>query len=1000
MAYRLEQGDLIIDGWEQGVAASPHKGIANIQNANISTQINEVMAQFARAQQTMTDTTATGTLGFVDTNHVSLSIPNTNNLFKGNWITVTGSSNTTQLPNGTYYVPPSTGTNFQLTNYYNAMNYTPATVAISSLVVGGGGSGGSASGNSGAGGGGAGGVRTGTASIQTGVAYTVTVGAGGSASVLSGGSIATVTADAGGNGGNGTSTSAGTGAAGASGGGGGAQTNDPSSLGTGGAGTAGEGHNGGSAVGNITIQGGAGGGGAGAVGADKVNIGNVGGGGAGGVGISSSISGSAVFYGGGGGGSSNNGSGFGPGAGGAGGGGAGGFNTGGVAGTANTGGGGGAGTAGAAGGSGIVIISVPAGTVTATGGTKTTVGGNDIWTFTSSGTWTPIILPITVPSILTGFTTGLTASFTMVATMGKPIAQATETYYASGVPYHRYYVLDNQNLVWVYDDQNEVLYSSTDNVKWFLPDKSTTWLGSGVATGIGVISGFLVAATNGGLFGKPVTALGNTNTQNTTWVAFPDSNGWDSSGYSVSIPHFCFVGHQGILYVTDASYIVSVFPDSTISDSTGSATADNVQSLGSWTIFNNSFEGEVNIISGTTLSTSDSKRVPVVLFTINNGVLPTAITAGTVYYMNTLADNIHFQIFSSSTSLSPLDIQTGASGPQYFSTFYPIAAGSDSLSSTPTYVFTSQRLTLPKFEIAQCMAEIGNQVLVGCAGSVVYPWDQVQNLPQGLINLPESNVANIITVNQMGYIFAGNKANIYITDGGQASQVLAVPDYCAGVPGTPSTYVEPQFSWGGAGYIRGRVYFSIQDQTSTKAGNCGGIWSFTPTQNLYIGQDIGISLRLENQNSYGTYSGYAPLIIARQNQVSGPPLFWSPWVSSVSSPIYGIDYTSLATAAGSVAVIETDAIPVGTFLEKKTFKQVEYKLSSPLLAGESVAIGYRGNLTDIFTPLANVFTESGTVSGYFSENTEKMQWLQLQVILTPATGSTGSFIRLREIRVR
>jgi hypothetical protein len=101
-------------------------------------------------------------------------------------------------------------------------------------------------------------------------------------------------------------------------------------------------------------------------------------------------------YGGGGGGGSDRfapGLGLPPGAGGAGGGGTGGSPTGPVAGAANTGGGGGGGgwdsvpVNGAAGGSGVVIIAYPTGSMTATGGTITTSGGNTIHTFTSDGTF-------------------------------------------------------------------------------------------------------------------------------------------------------------------------------------------------------------------------------------------------------------------------------------------------------------------------------------------------------------------------------------------------------------------------------------------------------------------------------------------------------------------------------------------------------------------------------------------------------------------------------------
>lgn len=48
---------------------------------------------------------------------------------------------------------------------------------------------------------------------------------------------------------------------------------------------------------------------------------------------------------------------------------------------------------GGAGAAGKVIIKATLGDYTATGGTHTTSGGQDVWTFTSSGTWTPTSIP-------------------------------------------------------------------------------------------------------------------------------------------------------------------------------------------------------------------------------------------------------------------------------------------------------------------------------------------------------------------------------------------------------------------------------------------------------------------------------------------------------------------------------------------------------------------------------------------------------------------------------
>lgn len=265
------------------------------------------------------------------------------------------------------------------------------STSLKVLVVAGGGAGGGSLNNFGAGGG-AGGVVYDSSHPVTAQAYTVTVGGGGAANSNTGGSngsnstFDTITANGGGGGGS-NPGGPNAGLAGGSGGGSASPTVLSGGLAnqTNSGGGIGFGNNGGGVP--NSNQGAGGGGGAGTVGADSTATT----GGNGGNGTSNSITGSAVTYGGGGGGSS---SGT-PGTGGSGGGGAGQLysGSGGSVGSSNTGGGGGGasvstGSGGFAGGSGIIIISAPIGTVTATGGSHTTSGGNDIWTFTSSGTWT------------------------------------------------------------------------------------------------------------------------------------------------------------------------------------------------------------------------------------------------------------------------------------------------------------------------------------------------------------------------------------------------------------------------------------------------------------------------------------------------------------------------------------------------------------------------------------------------------------------------------------
>jgi len=280
-------------------------------------------------------------------------------------------------------------TNRQTLEQNQGAYYGVTGVSVGYLIVAGGGGGS-------VGGGGAGGLLTGSSSIAIG-SYPVVVGAGGAGAVSgranagSDGSSSSwngLTAIGGGGGGAYGDTGAAVrfGRNGGSGGGGGGLFPGETSA-AGGTGTAGQGNAGGASS-AITNDIAGGGGGAGGAGVSGDTTGN------GGAGTSNSISGTSVIYGGGGGGGSVLG-------GTAGSGGTGGGGNGGergvnlpTAGTANLGGGGGGAggadvpEAGAAGGSGVVIHSYPTGSMTATGGTITTSGGNTIHTFTTSGTFT------------------------------------------------------------------------------------------------------------------------------------------------------------------------------------------------------------------------------------------------------------------------------------------------------------------------------------------------------------------------------------------------------------------------------------------------------------------------------------------------------------------------------------------------------------------------------------------------------------------------------------
>lgn len=987
MAWRVEETDegqdLVWDGGEFGIAPSPIKGTANIQNANINTQSGEIMASFAR---TALHQTALSNQTLTPNGATLFTAPST--LKGGQWIKVTAST---------------------VTSITAATN--PSTVAIDYLIVGGGGGGGGAFVAGAGGGGGAGEYISSNGTLAVGT-YSVTIGGGGAGGTgldagSNGGStiLSTIdTAVGGGGGGLGVESISPTtpmnGVAGASGGGGGG--GDVGYQGTGGTATAG--NNGGAGHANATVANRAGGGGGGSSAAGTAASSATGG--AGGAGTSNSITGTAVVYaaGGGGGATGSAGSGGSLGAGGAGGDNAAGSN----ASTPGS-GGGGASTndadafAGGAGADGRVVVRYTTGTAFCTGGDQVYQSGTyTVHVFTTDGAFivhwinpgglyfvsyksgTDIKLSdFYDPLGGTPLTHGTTGSITFetVAVPNQMIAKATENYNTATSTEYRYYMLDVNGYVWVYD----TLAYSTSGFTWMLADPADySDLNVG---GIAILNGWLMAITVAFILCKPTVNLGTPYGQLTDGYLtnpFPTHN------------NYAMTGAQGKMYYTDNQYIGELFPTTSLITSEA-----NIQSYAKYTA--SSTTGTVSVlINGSTPYLTSGTRVPVVFFTDSEGALPTAISPAVIYYLEYAPQTKTFTVHSNTTTGVNLDIATGASGNQYFNTFFPQGPQVNTAgTATPLFQFQPQRVNLPFYEQATYLLEVGNVVLIGCEGSVVYPWNQVDAISSDVIQLPESGVKTMLNVNNMAYIFAGNKGNVYITNNTVASLVVKVPDYCAGIAGTPFSYIEPYFTWGDAMFLRGRVYFSILDQTATKTGNCGGVWSFVPPQNVDPNQEIGIALRLENQNSYADYDGYATILLPAIQQNAIAPQYWSAWQDSYNTgaAAFGIDGT--ASTPVTTFIIETDLLASGTLLSKTTFTQLEYKLSTELLSTDSVQAYWRINSTDAWVSAGTTRLETDKpLSGYYDMAFQKTQWVQLKIVST-TSGTTGSsFVRLTQLRLR
>lgn len=306
-------------------------------------------------------------------------------------------------------------------------------------------------------------------------------------------------------------------------------------------------------------------------------------------------------------------------------------------------------------------------------------------------------------------------------------------------------------------------------------------------------------------------------------------------------------------------------------------------------------------------------------------------------------------------------------------------------TNTTTYTYDIAALQLPTFDYATCLAQLGTTLLVGAISSFIYPWDRTSTSFNYPLIVAESYIKNIVSTNSIAYIFAGNRGRIYITNGANVQEFKKFPDQLSGTE-------TPYYNWGGAIYLRNQLYFGISATTNgnSAVNNFSGVWALdltnTSTPKLYM----------LNSLSTGSYAGSVPVLLEPgvPNTQAGNGVLVG-WIDGSGNG--GIDTGSTSPYTNYEAYIDTDIIPVGTYLNPNTDSQIEYKLSKPLVSGESIRIAWRGNLTDSFTTVAT-FTTIGQVSDITTVNFQNQQWIQLRVSMS-STASSPSYDRLKEIRI-
>jgi hypothetical protein len=318
-------------------------------------------------------------------------------------------------------------------------------------------------------------------------------------------------------------------------------------------------------------------------------------------------------------------------------------------------------------------------------------------------------------------------------------------------------------------------------------------------------------------------------------------------------------------------------------------------------------------------------------------------------------------------------------------------------SDTASYTATDEALILPSTDEATCIAELGQNLLIGGRNAFVYVWNKIDPGFSNLLNMPDSYTTKIVATSNNAYVFAGIRGRIYITNGSGIDLFKKIPDYVTGA-------LDAFFRWQDANFGRNQLYFTFTAFTAEPVSvtTVNGVWAIDLESN---------ALRLINKTLSSGYAGVARMVTPRPPSTSGNPINtingivgenlaigWGNGVSPAQNTATGIDISNSTPYSSYESYLETEIVPVGTLLDPFTPSQLEWKTAAPLVSGEGVRISYRTNITTSYTQMGES-TTAGAISDMYKANFQKAQWVQFKVE-TKSTASSPSRTRLTEIRIR
>lgn len=297
-------------------------------------------------------------------------------------------------------------------------------------------------------------------------------------------------------------------------------------------------------------------------------------------------------------------------------------------------------------------------------------------------------------------------------------------------------------------------------------------------------------------------------------------------------------------------------------------------------------------------------------------------------------------------------------------------------TDSTTYTQNGQALTLPTYSTAQCLEELGANLLIGDQNTNrIYPWDKQSVTFSQPLRVAEKNIWRMKNVDNTIYCLAGTKGHIYQTTGYAFTREMKIPEYLSG------GYIA---NWGGIEAVSGALLFGVGPLTTAGTGVYKLYTNVGQFQGSVVGSLICDETPVDSNNN--------PLLPTALLTDNVPDEFY---MIGTDGAIFGIN--PVLKLQNYEAYVESDLIRVGTKLQNKTFNSIEFLLDYPPSSG-GLRLSWRDGLGSSYTVIKD-FDCTNLISDIQTPaNITNVQYVQIKAELKGGSGYDTP--RLREIRLR